>query len=63
MKVGKSDALFGKGVNMGRVDDGITGPAQVAVALIVGHDEDNVRASREKVLSRQAGSRKTYQQE
>ncbi len=57
MKIGKLDALFGKGVNMRRVDDGIACPAQVAVALIIGHYENDVRASGEGSRSSPAGIR------
>ncbi len=62
MKVSKADALFGKRVNMRRVDDGIARPAQIAVALVVGHDQDDVRENREAALTREAGNGEGCQQ-
>ena len=47
---GETDAFFGKTVDMGRFDIGISIAAQGPGPVVIGHDEDNIRtpAGRER---------------
>ena len=45
MEIRQSHALCIQLVYVGRLDDGVTVTAEIAITLVVGHDEYDVRAS------------------
>ena len=43
VEVIEHDGVFGHLVEVGRLDEGMSGVAAIAVAVVVGHDENDVR--------------------
>ncbi len=63
MKISQPDALSVQGVEVRRLDNGIAETAEVAVALIVGHDQDDVGARGDVGLLTRGDRREAEQQQ
>ena len=58
MEIGEANALFCEGVNVRSMEDRIAREPEVSVALVIGHDENDVGARSRLKLSRVAGAGK-----